>query len=673
MAGKKRDKELEAYRNLIKPPEQFRDGFGWHTIVAALFLALIVTPGSLYISLVAGEGVGPAARWVTIVLFAEIAKRSLRSLTKQQSFVIFYMTGHVLIQNAMQTGLLWNLFLTQSDSARAMGIASQIPSWIMPAQVAAGADVSTFLKPSFLFPILYVCSSMIIARIDHFGLSYFLYRLTTDVERLPFPMAPISASGMMSLAETEDESEKWRPACFAIGSMLGLLFGFVYLGIPTLTSVLFQKPVYLIPLPWVELTPAIKDILPATALNIVPNLTFVILGMVLPFWAVAGGFIGLILTFILNPILYHQGILNSWRPGMQTVDTLFSNHIDFYLSFSLGITFFIAALGLIQTIRPVLKAVAARRRNTRSIATTGDKEADDPSTPGWRAFVEGNPARGDISVWVSLAIYVLSTITYISLSAFLVKGFPVVFFLIYGFLYTPLMGYAAAKVEGLAGQTVAIPMVKEASFILSGYKGVAIWFAPIPMHNYGTATRGFKVMELTGTRVKSLIKTDLVCMPIILVSLVLFSSLIISQGPLNSDLYPYVQKVWDLQARNQCVMMSATLEGKRSIFIEALKPSVVGIGFLGSAAMYAVLSAFSLPVLLIYGVVRGLGQTNPMGLIPEMLGALLGRYYFRKKFGDRWREYTPAIFAGFTCGMGLMGMAGVALRLLAMSISPVQY
>jgi hypothetical protein len=85
------------------------------------------------------------------------------------------------------------------------------------------------------------------------------------------------------------------------------------------------------------------------------------------------------------------------------------------------------------------------------------------------------------------------------------------------------------------------------------------------------------------------------------------------------------------------------------------------------------LSAFSLPVLLIYGVVRGLGQTNPMGLIPEMIGALLGRYYFRKKFGDKWREYTPAIFAGFTCGMGLMGMAGVALRLLAMSISPVQY
>lgn len=660
----KQDKELETYRKLIEPPSEFKEGFGWNTLIGAIFIALVVTPGSIYISLVAGESVGPAAKWVTILLFAEVTKRSLKEMSQQQTFIISYMTSHIIIQNAQQTGLLWNLYLTQSTSAQAMGISSQIPSWVMPASVASGAEITSFMSTEFIAPILLISFTLIITRIDHFGLGYVFYRLTSDVEKLPFPMAPIDASGIIAMAETKDKSEKWRSACFSIGGVMGLFFGAIYLGIPTLTSVIFNKPVFLLPLPWIELTQTIKDIIPATAFNFVPNLMFVILGMVLPFWAVVGGFAGLILTFILNPILYHNGILHSWRPGMKTVDTLFSNHIDFYLSFSLGITFFIAALGLFQGIRPLFNQILKQKNAKKSSMSFSE---------GWEKLSTTNKKRGDISIWIAFFIYIFTTCSYIGVSSYLVDGFPLFFFIIYGFVYTPLVGYASAKVEGLAGQTVAIPMVKEASFILSGYKGVAIWFAPIPHHNYGAAAQQFRVVELTGTKLGSLIKTDILTLPIIVISLVAFSSLIISQGPLNSDLYPYVQEVWDLQAKNACVMMSSTLEGKRSIFFEALKPTVIGVGFVGSAVLFMILNAFSLPTLLIYGVVRGLAQTNPMGLIPEMIGALIGRYYFEKKFGANWKKYTPAIFAGFTCGMGLMGMAGVALRLLATSISPAAY
>ena len=31
------DKELEQYRNLLKPPAQFEDGFGWTTIAGIFF------------------------------------------------------------------------------------------------------------------------------------------------------------------------------------------------------------------------------------------------------------------------------------------------------------------------------------------------------------------------------------------------------------------------------------------------------------------------------------------------------------------------------------------------------------------------------------------------------------------------------------------------------------
>lgn len=673
------DRELQTYRNLIEQPEEFSDGFSIKTVVGALMLGLLITPGALYIMLVAGEAVGPAARWVTIFLFAEVAKRSLKDLRQQEVFVLYYMTSIVLIQNS---GLLWNVYMVQNEAWKAMGISQNVPDWVVPKAALASGD-RTFLSFDWLPAIALITLTRVITRVDHFGLGYFLYRWTNDVERLPFPMAPIGASGILAMAETKDKNLQWRPACFAIGGVMGLLFGFVYIGIPALTGVVLREPVFIIPIPWIELTPTFKDILPATAVNIVPNLALVLMGMVLPFWAIVGGTVGLVMTFIANPILYdgsflregtwfHQvtglhyngGILHSWQPGMQTVDTLFNNNIDFYMSFGLGITIFIAVLGIVQAVWGVIKA-------HRAGAAAAPAAADDLSK--WERLKQGNPARGDISIWISLAIYIFSTTSYLVISTYLVDGFPWWVFLVYGFVYTPFMGYAAARIEGLAGQSLAIPMVKEAAFILSGYKGVAIWFAPIPIHNYGRAVKEFRQIELTGTKLTSVIKTEIVTLPIMLLSLVVFSSIIWSQAPLTSSQYPHVQKVWDLQARNLALMYSSTMEGKRSLFFEALNGHYLGAGFLGAGVLYALLSSVGLPVLMIFGVVRGLGQTNPAGLLLEFVGAMLGRLYFQRKFGPMWLKYTPGIFAGFTCGVGLMGMMSVAVRLIARSIAPLDY
>lgn len=52
--------------------------------------------------------------------------------------------------------------------------------------------------------------------------------------------------------------------------------------------------------------------------------------------------------------------------------------------------------------------------------------------------------------------------------------------------------------------------------------------------------------------------------------------------------------------------------------------------------------------------------------LPLLVGALLGRYYFARKFGrDLWKRYVPVVMAGFFCGMGLSGMTAVALSLIA--------
>ena len=80
------EQELDRYRGLISPPEVFADGFNWRTVISAVFLGFIMMPGAMYLSLVVGNvgSIATASQWVTIILFAEIARRSLKDLKMQE-------------------------------------------------------------------------------------------------------------------------------------------------------------------------------------------------------------------------------------------------------------------------------------------------------------------------------------------------------------------------------------------------------------------------------------------------------------------------------------------------------------------------------------------------------------------------------------------------------------
>jgi hypothetical protein len=80
-----------------------------------------------------------------------------------------------------------------------------------------------------------------------------------------------------------------------------------------------------------------------------------------------------------------------------------------------------------------------------------------------------------------------------------------------------------------------------------------------------------------------------------------------------------------------------------------------------------------MPVMAIYGLIRGFGNPAHV-IIPELGGALLGRYYFAPRFGEkRWRQYAPVVLAGYQCGMGLISMVCIAVVLIVKSISQLPY
>jgi hypothetical protein len=652
----KEDRELQEYRDLLKTPTHFEEGFDWKTIVGAVFIGFLMMPGSMYLQLVIGTGIGPAARWVTIILFAELAKRSYSDLKQQEIFLLYYMAGAAL--HTPFQGLLWNQYLVQSDAARMLGVTEFIPLWVAPLPESSALVERTFFHRDWLIPILLLIGTQIITRVDQFGLGYALYRITSDVEKLPFPMAPVAALGTMALAESTEEREKsWKWRVFSIGGIIGLVFGAVYVLLPALSGLVLMEPIRPIPIPWVELTGHTEGWLPAVATGIQFDLGLVFIGMVLPFWAVMGGLGGLIITVVANPILYQHGILHRWHPGMRTVETVFANNFDFYLSFSIGLGLAIGLVGIWH----VARSFGGRGPNERGRL---------------RDLFRPPPGRGDINFWLSIGIYVFSTASYVLLCVWLVPNFPVVFFVIYGFLYTPVISYITARMEGIAGQFVSLPLVREASFIAGakyfGYQGIEIWYAPIPIHNYGSATVSFREIELTGTSIRGIIKSEIVVFPVVMIASLLFSQFIWRLAPIPSSAYPFAQELWHLQALNSLLMQTSTLEGN-SLFFQALNWIYVGAGTLLGVITYVLLTLFGLPVMLVYGLVRGLGQSTPHGLILEVIGALLGRYFFLRRYGAMWRQYSPVLLAGFSCGMGLMGMFAMGITLILKSLARLPY
>jgi len=94
--AEKEDKEIESYRSLMVPPREFEGGFSISSLIGAFLIGVLMVPGSMYMGLLAGLGVGSAARWVTIILFIEVARLAHQSLSKAQIFTLFHIAGAVM-------------------------------------------------------------------------------------------------------------------------------------------------------------------------------------------------------------------------------------------------------------------------------------------------------------------------------------------------------------------------------------------------------------------------------------------------------------------------------------------------------------------------------------------------------------------------------------------------
>ncbi len=687
MKNRRVDQEYEDFRTLLPTPTEFKSGFGWSTIAGLIFCGLVMIPGSIYLGLMTGGQLGPAAAWVTVILFMEISRRAMKPLNQQELVILLHaahvmMVGSMLFPGGPLAQLVFRAYLVGSDAVRDAGLLGAFPGWFAPAHDSEAILSRDLFHPDWFIPILLMLFTLVVGLTKRYSLGYLFFRVTSDVEGLPFPLAPVQAQGAMALAESEetptnddlannvDTGEEYRPAddlkgkrwrIFSLGAYIGIAFGVIQIGVPAITSLFLAKPVFLLPQPFWDTTTLTEGFLPAAPTGIAIDAGLFLTGMVLPFWAVFGTFLAVVLTTILNPILQVLDYMPTWQPGMDTVNTMFSVEVDFWLSFKIGAAFGIAVVSIFSTVRALRKASRERR-------VSKDKNVKKM----WDPPVKG---RGDYPLWIAIAIYALSAFALIGVALILIPYSLTiaVFLFIFAFIYNPLISYINARLLGIAGQTVDIPYTKEMAFMFSGAEGIEIWLAPIPLENYGHQTQAFRVSELTGVSFWSLVKTDLVALPLLFVLSLVFWAFIWKSDPVPGPLFPNAQVRWDLAAKQQVLVMSSTVDANKSWadtqLGQAIKPEIIGGGFVGITGLFVLLSWAGMPVMMVYGLVRGFGEF-PHLLITEMIGAIVARFYFKKKYGTKnFIKVIPIVLAGYMTGVGLLGMAAVATNLIKSAVS----
>ena len=650
-------------------PKEFRDGFTLKTVLGALFVGIVMMPGSIYLGLMVGQNLGPAGQWTTIILFTEVARRSFTVLTRQELYMIYYMAGSIVYMAsglALAGGafawLIWAQYLVNSPAARNFGIAKDIPPWYAPPLGSAAYVQRSFFHHDWLVPILLLLAGNVLGRMQWIGLGYFLFRTTSDVERLPFPIAPIAAQGATALAEVSEEKESWRWQVFSIATMIGLVYGFFYVAIPVITSGFLADPLKLIPIPFIDLVANSEDALPTGRIGIGTEVGLIFWGFVLPFPIVVGGFISSMFTnFIFSPMLYRlrPEMFGTWSKGMNLIQSEITLQFDLFMSIGIGIALAIALIGIYTVAGHLLRARVRRAGGRRG-----------------RSYADVPPGRGDFPIWLALSAWGFSMVCYVVIAHTLVPKFNVLFLLLFGFMWTPVISYISARLSGLTGRPISIPYVLEATFILSGYKGVDIWFAPMPFGDHGWAAQSFREVELTGTTMKTVIKAEAFLLVLMLVCSFVYWSFYWRSSQIPSSQYPYAQTFWPVHAFYRCLWATATAtsESEQPTFlIQALKFPIIGYAGVSALAAYLILGALRVPTLWFYGLAYGF-PTYTVDAIPLFIGAILGRYYFARRFGGRrWMQYSPVLAAGYSCGVGLIGMVSIGLTIIFKAVRSLPF
>lgn len=634
-------------------PPELKTGLTWRAMLAIVFAAVTLLPTSIYLTLVSGVGmVGPAT--ITAILFTELARLMGKRLTKQEMFVIYMVAGTAAYAPFLElvfrsyyvtSPLTWNF----ADPATGLPLPTQIPYWYAPPYGSSAHLMRTFLSLDWVVPVaLRVLAVALIIPYD-IALTYICTGLYVDIERLPFPFASVDAQMVITL--TERKSEKIR--IFMLSAIGAMLYAFLLYFVPLVSFGVFNIEVQLIPIPWIDFTSGpmgIENILPGAVFGIGTDLLAYVAGFLYSttlFNVAVCMLISSIAVYVFGNNLaltvfgeHFPDWVREWLPGAGLRYNYFRSSIRVWIAPGIGFTLAVSAILL--------------ARHSKSIAQ-GFKSLARLSTVKRRA--------GYLSLPKLLAIYFGASGASVIVFHLLVPEFPLWILILLSMGWGIVHAIISARSVGITGRGIDIPYLWSGSILLSGYPGVDAWFAA-PIIGGAAApgwTQTMKVAYLTETKLSDFFKAFIISAALYYPLSFFFVSFFWSMAPMPSAVYPWTAIAWPRDVISNSMWFTRQLfaEFKPYIIINSFILMLV-VGGIGELTNRFAGIPFSL-----IGVLVGIGAT-PMYTVPLFVGAVLGRYVLRRRFGKEWWDENRAVIvAGVVAGEGII--VGIAVALIMIS------
>lgn len=620
-----------AEKQFSRTKKELEEGFTLRSALIILYCGIAIQPVVIWLTLTSGVSILTAVPFFMALTFAEIASIYGKPLKKQE-LVVVVTASSVASGMSLFLTLMFNLFLANSAITYSFGISSLLPDWYAPGRGSEVLITRSFLDPSWVKPIFYFSLFGLLTLIGNISISLFLRQLFVKGERLPFPLAEVSAEACVTLAERNLQ----KMLVFSVCAVFSLGYGIILYGIPILSWAL-GAPLTTIPLPWFDFNSILERYAPGSSFGIATDLLVFTVGFMVPFNVAASMLAGSIALYIVgNPLMIQLGIWKGWLPGMSVADNFLWSTLRVWASPSIGIAIAVALLPLIRLAPQTIRVFSSLRKVT----------------------FEREP--GDISPLIYLGGFFGSTITASVLLHILIPGFPFWMIILFTVVFSFLLALYHARARGLTGVTLAVPYLRQALILASGYKGVDAWVWPLGMPDAdgGTMVEALKVAELTETKTTSYIKAYATAYIIGFVMNFIFVSIFWSMASIPSQIYPATQIFWPVQVSQAMLWMSRSLD----IF----KPEWIVGSFSVMALIYAVIEVLHLPISLM-GLAAGSATAIPV-TVSLFIGAIIAKLLSRIEEGNWWRANRALIVAGIGAGEGLIVILSVCGSIVIRSL-----
>ncbi len=630
---------------------ELKEGLTSRVLLAILYSAIVLTPVSIYTQLVTPTQISPI---IILILMVELARVLGNPLTTQEAFLIYFLSGTAMTAT-LWINMVFRAYMVKSPFFEFLGFTQEVPPWWAPPPGSRIYEIRTLLSPEWLVPISIAITFTVLSLAAEIALSYLLAQLYIEVEKLPFPVAQYQAEVIKNL--TEREPARFR--VFTLSALVGLAYGLLLYGVPSLSQAMFGVSLYVpgLQLPWNDLTEYIEKIMPGAAIGLAPDILTLTTAWVIPRHVILAIAITSTVIYVFGnhialtaPFELFKLWQRDWYPGAGVTMIVQKSFMDIWLSPYIGVNIVAGVVPLIIYRRAYYQAF----RNLRSLP-------------------EALRKRGYLPLNFLISIYLVCSLASLVIIMMLVPGFPwylLLPFVAWEFIYAFVAGWGVGTV-GLA--VIEPPYMREATILVSGYRDLDIWFAPwiiAPGRNAALLlNNAFRVGYWCGCKPSSYFKGLIIATAASLTLGLVYTDMFWRIAPIPSAAYPWAAFLWPINAIRWTFFPSLVVRGGGYM---VFNPEMILAGLAAGAAVFAIIVVAKLPASTFMGVVAGMVMAPPIAL--SLLIGLAVSFLAERFVGkDWWATYRADIIAGIAVGEGVIIAIGGAFMLIAKSIWILPY